>query len=73
MTKRITSTVWHTYEIEKGQNIIKNFKRHADGTFTSDFTHYLDKMKAKDFVEWLISNKRMGIALQPIRATKKVT
>ncbi|CAL8277610.1 unnamed protein product [Boreogadus saida] len=60
MTKRITSTVWHTYEIEKGQNIIKNFKRHSDGTFTNDFTHYLDKIKAKDFVEWLTSNSRVG-------------
>ncbi|CAL8251702.1 unnamed protein product [Arctogadus glacialis] len=53
-------TVWHTYEIEKGQNIIKNFKRHSDGTFTNDFTHYLDKIKAKDFVEWLTSNSRVG-------------
>ncbi|KAG7283845.1 hypothetical protein CRUP_034032 [Coryphaenoides rupestris] len=52
--------VWHTYEIEKGQNIIKNFKRHSDGTFTSDFTHYLDKIKVKDFVEWLTSNTRVG-------------
>ena len=51
--------MWHTYEIEKGQNI-KNFKRHSDGTFTSDFTHYLDKIKAKDFVEWLTSNSRTG-------------
>ena len=55
----LCSTVWHTYEIEKGQNI-KNFKRHSDGTFTSDFTHYLDKIKAKDFVEWLTSNSRTG-------------
>ncbi|CAL8259306.1 unnamed protein product [Gadus morhua 'NCC'] len=58
---RHSSTVWHTYEIEKGQNIIKNFKRHSDGTFTNDFTHYLDKIKAKDFVEWLTSNSRVGV------------
>uniref|UniRef100_A0A3B4WUT4 Glucagon / GIP / secretin / VIP family domain-containing protein n=1 Tax=Seriola lalandi dorsalis TaxID=1841481 RepID=A0A3B4WUT4_SERLL len=32
----------------------------SDGTFTSDFTHYLDKIKAKDFVEWLASTKREG-------------
>jgi hypothetical protein len=57
----LCSTVWHTYEIEKGQNIIKNFKRHSDGTFTNDFTHYLDKIKAKDFVEWLTSNSRVGV------------
>uniref|UniRef100_A0A667ZNP4 Glucagon / GIP / secretin / VIP family domain-containing protein n=1 Tax=Myripristis murdjan TaxID=586833 RepID=A0A667ZNP4_9TELE len=52
----------HRYSksVEKGQNILKNFKRHSDGTFTSDFTNYLDKIKAKDFVEWLASTKRLG-------------
>uniref|UniRef100_A0A3P9ARI5 Glucagon / GIP / secretin / VIP family domain-containing protein n=1 Tax=Maylandia zebra TaxID=106582 RepID=A0A3P9ARI5_9CICH len=35
-------------------------KRHSDGTFTSDFTHYLDKIKAKDFVEWLTDPKQEG-------------
>uniref|UniRef100_A0A493TAR6 Glucagon / GIP / secretin / VIP family domain-containing protein n=1 Tax=Anas platyrhynchos platyrhynchos TaxID=8840 RepID=A0A493TAR6_ANAPP len=35
-----------------------NTKRHSEGTFTSDFTRYLDKMKAKDFVHWLINTKR---------------
>uniref|UniRef100_A0A3Q1CIV9 Glucagon / GIP / secretin / VIP family domain-containing protein n=1 Tax=Amphiprion ocellaris TaxID=80972 RepID=A0A3Q1CIV9_AMPOC len=47
---------FHTF----GQRIIRNFKRHSDGTFTHDFTRYLDKMKAKDFVEWLASTKREG-------------
>uniref|UniRef100_A0A3P8TK27 Glucagon / GIP / secretin / VIP family domain-containing protein n=1 Tax=Amphiprion percula TaxID=161767 RepID=A0A3P8TK27_AMPPE len=51
---------WHSYRMEKGQRIIRNFKRHSDGTFTHDFTRYLDKMKAKDFVEWLASTKREG-------------
>ncbi|XP_047462290.1 exendin-3-like [Mugil cephalus] len=51
---------WHSYRMAKGQNIIRNFKRHSDGTFTSDLTNYLDKMKAKDFVEWLTSTKREG-------------
>ncbi|KAG7519260.1 glucagon-like [Solea senegalensis] len=48
---------WRTYRLEKGQNIIQTLKRHADGTFTSDFTHYLDKIKAKDFVDWLARKK----------------
>lgn len=48
--------------MKKGQNVIQNLKRHSDGTFTSDFTHYLDKIKAKDFVEWLASTKREGWA-----------
>uniref|UniRef100_A0A3B4ZNB5 Glucagon / GIP / secretin / VIP family domain-containing protein n=1 Tax=Stegastes partitus TaxID=144197 RepID=A0A3B4ZNB5_9TELE len=51
---------WHSYHMEKGQKIVQNFKRHSDGTFTSDFTNYLDKMKAKDFVEWLASTKQEG-------------
>uniref|UniRef100_A0A8C3AVJ2 Glucagon / GIP / secretin / VIP family domain-containing protein n=1 Tax=Cyclopterus lumpus TaxID=8103 RepID=A0A8C3AVJ2_CYCLU len=46
--------------MEKGRNIVRNLKRHSEGTFTSDFTHYLDKIKAKDFVEWLASRKREG-------------
>uniref|UniRef100_A0A8D3BCM8 Glucagon / GIP / secretin / VIP family domain-containing protein n=1 Tax=Scophthalmus maximus TaxID=52904 RepID=A0A8D3BCM8_SCOMX len=48
--------------MEKPQNIIRNLKRHSDGTFASDFTHYLDKIKAKDFVEWLASTKQEGQA-----------
>ncbi|XP_025900880.1 glucagon-1-like [Nothoprocta perdicaria] len=40
------------------RSITDTHKRHSEGTFTSDFTHYLDKMKAKDFVHWLINTKR---------------
>ncbi|XP_031409158.1 glucagon-like [Meleagris gallopavo] len=43
---------WPSYEAPS------NTKRHSEGTFTSDFTRYLDKMKAKDFVHWLINTKR---------------
>ncbi|XP_036961250.1 glucagon-1-like [Acanthopagrus latus] len=50
----------HSYQMQNGQNLIRNLKRHSDGTFSSDFTHYLDKIKAKDFVEWLASTKREG-------------
>ncbi|XP_029576172.1 glucagon-like [Salmo trutta] len=49
---------WRTYELQRGQNGINSFKRHSDGTFTNDYTHYLDKIKAKDFVQWLASTKR---------------
>jgi len=44
--------------MEKGQNIIQHLKRHSDGTFSNDFTDYLEKKKVKDFVEWLTSTKR---------------
>uniref|UniRef100_A0A3Q3W3H6 Glucagon / GIP / secretin / VIP family domain-containing protein n=1 Tax=Mola mola TaxID=94237 RepID=A0A3Q3W3H6_MOLML len=50
----------HSYQMERGQNNIQNLKRHSDGTFTSDLTRFLDKIKAKDFVEWLASTKREG-------------
>ncbi|XP_041858755.1 exendin-3-like [Melanotaenia boesemani] len=55
MDKPISSR-WQSFQMRKGQNI----KRHSDGTFTSDFTNYLDKKKAKDFVEWLTSTKPEG-------------
>nr|XP_032813213.1 glucagon-like [Petromyzon marinus] len=36
----------------------KNAKRHSEGTFTSDYSKYLDTVRAKDFVHWLIGTKR---------------
>ncbi|TKS77551.1 Glucagon-1 Glucagon I [Collichthys lucidus] len=60
--QQITGHVSEFPKMGKGQNLIQNLKRHADGTFASDFTHYLDKIKAKDFVEWLASTKREGVA-----------
>ncbi|XP_066468917.1 exendin-3-like [Tiliqua scincoides] len=49
---------WQSYETESAHSFTSNVKRHSEGTFTSDFTQYLDKMKAKDFVHWLINTKR---------------
>ncbi|XP_019907131.1 glucagon-1-like isoform X1 [Esox lucius] len=49
---------WLTYEMENREKIINNFKRHSEGTFTNDYTNYLDKIKAKDFVQWLVGTKR---------------
>ncbi|XP_054859751.1 exendin-3-like [Eublepharis macularius] len=49
---------WKSYETESARSFSSNVKRHSEGTFTSDFTRYLDKMKAKDFVHWLINTKR---------------
>ncbi|CAL8283160.1 unnamed protein product [Boreogadus saida] len=33
-------------------------KRHSDGTFSSDYSKYLEDRKAQDFVKWLMNNKR---------------
>ncbi|XP_009571691.1 PREDICTED: glucagon-like, partial [Fulmarus glacialis] len=49
---------WRSYESQSARSFASNLKRHSEGTFTSDFTRYLDKMKAKDFVHWLINTKR---------------
>nr|XP_028576911.1 exendin-3-like [Podarcis muralis] len=49
---------WQSYETESAHSFTSNVKRHSEGTFTSDFTQYLDKMKAKDFVHWLINAKQ---------------
>uniref|UniRef100_A0A672J4I2 Glucagon / GIP / secretin / VIP family domain-containing protein n=1 Tax=Salarias fasciatus TaxID=181472 RepID=A0A672J4I2_SALFA len=47
---------WRSFQMENGQRITEHFKRHSDGTFTSDLTGSLDKGKAKNFVEWLASD-----------------
>ncbi|XP_010194048.1 pro-glucagon-like [Colius striatus] len=52
------SSRWQPYEPQGTPSFGSNIKRHSEGTFTSDFTRYLDKMKAKDFVHWLINAKR---------------
>ncbi|XP_009083410.1 PREDICTED: glucagon-2-like, partial [Acanthisitta chloris] len=52
-----SSSRWH-YGSGNIQSFTSNLKRHSEGTFTSDFTRYLDKMKAKDFVHWLINTRR---------------
>ncbi|XP_014811186.1 PREDICTED: glucagon-2-like [Calidris pugnax] len=49
---------WQWQESPSAHGFVENTKRHSEGTFTSDFTRYLDKMKAKDFVHWLINTKR---------------
>ncbi|XP_049744928.1 pro-glucagon isoform X2 [Elephas maximus indicus] len=33
-------------------------KRHSQGTFTSDYSKYLDSRRAQDFVQWLMNTKR---------------
>ncbi|XP_009864407.1 PREDICTED: glucagon-like [Apaloderma vittatum] len=49
---------WQSYKPQSARSVASSTKRHSEGTFTSDFTRYLDKMKAKDFVHWLINTKR---------------
>lgn len=39
-------------------NQINEDKRHSQGTFTSDYSKYLDSRRAQDFVQWLMNTKR---------------
>lgn len=38
----------------------QNVKRHSEGTFSNDYSKYLEDRKAQDFVQWLMNNKRSG-------------
>lgn len=37
---------------------LSNMKRHSEGTFSNDYSKYLEDRKAQDFVRWLMNNKR---------------
>ncbi|XP_037102259.1 pro-glucagon-like isoform X2 [Syngnathus acus] len=36
-------------------------RRHSEGTFSNDYSKYLEDRKAQDFVQWLMNNKRSGM------------
>uniref|UniRef100_UPI00358E95C7 pro-glucagon-like n=1 Tax=Myxine glutinosa TaxID=7769 RepID=UPI00358E95C7 len=40
---------------ETGHSIAK---RHSEGTFTSDYSKFMDNARAKEFVNWLMNSKR---------------
>ncbi|XP_039944635.1 pro-glucagon-like isoform X1 [Hirundo rustica] len=52
------SSRWKLFGPQNSRSSLSHVRRHSEGTFTSDFTRYLDRMKAKDFVHWLINTKR---------------
>ncbi|XP_018101213.2 pro-glucagon [Xenopus laevis] len=62
-------TRWQEYQ---SQIFTSNIKRHSEGTFSSDLTRYLDKMKAKDFVQWLM-NKRFSSSKRSVSDDLKET
>ncbi|XP_035250371.1 glucagon-2-like isoform X2 [Anguilla rostrata] len=39
---------------------LTNVKRHSQGTFTNDYSKYLETRRAQDFVQWLMNSKRSG-------------
>ncbi|CAL8268630.1 unnamed protein product [Lota lota] len=41
-----------------------NSKRHSEGTFSNDYSKYLETRRVQDFVQWLKNTKRNG---DPVR------
>lgn len=41
---------------------LSNMKRHSEGTFSNDYSKYLETRRAQDFVQWLKNSKRNGWA-----------
>ncbi|XP_020499837.1 glucagon b [Labrus bergylta] len=39
---------------------LRNMKRHSEGTFSNDYSKYLETRRAQDFVQWLKNSKRNG-------------
>ncbi|KAM6978328.1 glucagon b isoform 1-T2 [Tautogolabrus adspersus] len=39
---------------------LQNMKRHSEGTFSNDYSKYLETRRAQDFVQWLKNSKRNG-------------
>ncbi|XP_075895987.1 glucagon b [Nelusetta ayraudi] len=39
---------------------LPTMKRHSEGTFSNDYSKYLETRRAQDFVQWLKNSKRNG-------------
>ncbi|XP_062862389.1 glucagon b [Trichomycterus rosablanca] len=37
-----------------------SIKRHSEGTFSNDYSKYLETRRAQDFIQWLMNSKRSG-------------
>ncbi|KAG7235412.1 hypothetical protein INR49_002723 [Caranx melampygus] len=48
--------------LAEGPRELSDMKRHSEGTFSNDYSKYLEDRKAQDFVRWLMNNKRSGAA-----------
>ncbi|KAG7501901.1 hypothetical protein JOB18_009396 [Solea senegalensis] len=44
--------------------VFPNMKRHSEGTFSNDYSKYLETRRAQDFVQWLKNSKRNGSLLR---------
>ncbi|XP_078407504.1 glucagon b [Cetorhinus maximus] len=74
-TEETSSYVFLNSTLEMQSNPLEDVKRHSEGTFTSDYSKYMDNRRAKDFVQWLMSTKRNGRSIskryiEPTRHTE---
>ncbi|XP_051549619.1 pro-glucagon-like [Myxocyprinus asiaticus] len=54
-----TSTETVESLLPRGQDFT-TVKRHSEGTFSNDYSKYLETRRAQDFVQWLMNSKRNG-------------
>ncbi|XP_034042883.1 glucagon b [Thalassophryne amazonica] len=45
-------------------NKLSTMKRHSEGTFSNDYSKYLETRRVQDFVQWLKNSKRNGSAFR---------
>ncbi|KAM9802710.1 glucagon b isoform 2-T3 [Syngnathus typhle] len=58
----------HTNAIENSVSSepleFSSMKRHSEGTFSNDYSKYLETRRAQDFVQWLKNSKRNGSVIR---------
>ncbi|XP_061697380.1 glucagon b [Syngnathoides biaculeatus] len=50
--------------VSSGPLELSNVKRHSEGTFSNDYSKYLETRRAQDFVQWLKNSKRNGSVIR---------
>ncbi|XP_061735919.1 glucagon b [Nerophis ophidion] len=46
------------------ESLLPHSKRHSEGTFSNDYSKYLESRRAQDFVQWLKNSKRNGSVMR---------
>lgn len=56
----VTSRLLNENSVLTEPSELSNMKRHSEGTFSNDYSKYLETRRAQDFVQWLKNSKRNG-------------
>ncbi|KAI5625766.1 glucagon isoform 1 precursor [Silurus asotus] len=54
-----TSSETNTSLLDERKDMMR-VRRHSEGTFSNDYSKYLETRRAQDFVQWLMNSKRSG-------------